>query len=327
MKFSFFSGLVASFAHFLGLKPCFANAVNLSSANNIQINPVNVLWRIEAQEKLDFTASSGSPMNNQKVQFFTAAGVGHYFWANYNSTGSDPGGTGTGHSVAIASGAADSSIATDFSTAISAVSGFSTSVDSSGKVVTVTRTLDTGCGPCTGTTCGLAGVTFTQVRLGQDFNLGLLSGDINPKFAPTNLVIHAHQYGKTPLANFNQGFDKIECTTKLLESDLTKLKTLFSIYGGAVTGGSSEVDGAGLSVLGTNIMVQAARLIFKPVNSTDHTKDFFIALALPIPGSLVFSGENPEELEVTWNGFADLSLNSKINVVGFGNLYQSGLTA
>ena len=314
-------------AQVLGLQARLAFAgQNLSSANNIKINPVNVLWRIEAMEKFDFAGASGSAMNNETIHLFLNDGTQHYFWANYNSTGVDPAESGTGHAVAIASGALDTAIADDFKTAIAAVSGF-TAVRS-GTVVTVCRTLDTGCGEVSDPTCSLTGVVMTQVRRGKDFNLGLLQGDVDPKFGPTNLTITAHQFGKTPLANFNQGFDKIELTTKLLETDLAKLKTLYKVYGGSVTGGSAtDVIGAGTSVLGTNIMVDAARLIFKPVNAADNKSNFNIMLAIPVPGSLVFSGENPEVLEVTWSGFADILSASKINVVNIGDIYQTGLTA
>lgn len=310
----------------LGLRSRMAFATqNQSSVNNIAINPVNVLWRIEAMEKFDFTGSTGVAMNNQTIHLFLNTGVQHYFWANYNSTGADPSESGTGHAVAIATAALDTVIAEDFKVAIAAVTGF-TAVRS-GAVVTVCRVLDTGCGEVSDPTCSLTGVVMTQVRRGKDFNLGLLQGDVDPKFGPTNLVVTAHQFGKTPLANFNQGFDKIELATKLLESDSTKLQTMYKVYGGKVTGGTSDVIGAGTIVLGKNIMVDAARLIFKPVNAVDNTKNFNIMLAIPVPGSLVFSGENPQVLDVAWSGFADTLSNTHINVVCTGDIYQTGLTA
>lgn len=296
---------------------------NLSSVNNVAINPVNVLWRIEATEKFDFTGSSGSAMNNKTIHLFLNTGAQHYFWANYNSTGVDPTESGTGHAVAIASGAIDTAIAEDFKTAIAAVTGFTAT--RSGAVVTVSRTLDTGCGEVSDPTCSLTGVTMTQVRRGKDFNLGLLKGDVTPEFGPSNLVVTAHQFGKTPLLNLNQGFDKLGCKTTLLETDNAKLQAMYKVYGGSVTGGTSNVLGAGTSVLGKNIMVDAARLIFKPVNAVDNTKNFNLALAIPVPGSLVFSGENPQTLEVEWMGFVDLQLDTHINAVFIGDIYQTGL--
>lgn len=302
-------------------------AQNLVSANFIKVNPVNVLWQIEAMEKLDFTGAVAASIQSKYIQLYLLT-TGHYFWVNYNSLGSDPTQTGTGHSVTVAIGDSDTTIATSFTTAIAAITGFTAT--RSGTVVTVCRTLSTGIGEATTPTTnfGSSYLTLTQVRRGKNFNLGLLKGDIDPKFSPTNLVVNAHQYGKTPLLTLNQGFDKIEVATKLLETDNAKLKAMHKIYGGAVTGGSStEVFGAGTSVMGSNILVDAARLIFKPVNASDNTGNMNIALAIPVPGSLVFSGENPEELDVTWMGFADLLMNSYINVISFGDIYQTGLTA
>lgn len=307
-------------------------AQNISSANYIKINPVNVYWQIEAMEILDFTGAVAASIQSKYIQLCLNTLALHYFWVNYNSLGSDPApaGGGTGHSVTVAIGDADTVIAESFKTAVAAVTGFTATRASGTAIVTVCRVLSTGVGEVTdGTTnFGAAYLTLTQVRRGKNFNLGLLKGDVDPKFGPTNLTINAHQYGKTPLATLNQGFDKIELTTKLLETDTAKLKALHKIYGGTVTGGSStDVFGAGTYVLGRNILVDAARLIMKPVNATDNLSNMNIALAIPIPGSLVFSGENPEELEVTWMGFADTLVNSKINVISFGDIYQTGLTA
>jgi hypothetical protein len=214
----------------------------------------------------------------------------------------------------------DTAIAEAFKTAIAAVTGFTAT--RSGTVVTVCRTLDTGCGEVSDPACTLTGVTMTQIRRGKDFDLGLLKGDIDPKFAPTNLTVNAHQYGKTPLLNLNQGFEKIGVTTNLLETDNAKLKAMYKVYGGTLTP-TTEIFGAGTTVLGRNIMVDAARLIFKPVNATSNLHNFNIMLAIPVPGSLVFSGENPQSLEVEWMGFVDTLINSKINAICIGDIYQA----
>lgn len=296
---------------------------NLSSVNNVVINPVNVLWRIEALEKIDFTGATGSGCNNKTLHLFLASGVEHYFWANYNSGGADPVESGTAHAVALSSGITDTNIADAFKTAIAAVTGFTAT--RSGNVVTVCRTLDTGCGEVSTLTCSLPVTSATQVRRGKDFNLGLLKGDVSPEFGPENLVVTAHQYGKTPLLNLNQGFGKLGVKLELLETDSAKLQALYKIYGGSVVGGSSTVYGAGTQVLGKNIMVDAARLIFKPVNASDNKSNFNIMLAIPVPGSLKFSGENPQMLEVEFHGFADLNIDPHVNTVMIGDVYQTGL--
>lgn len=317
-------------ARALGLSPSFARASqNLVSQNNIVVNPVNVLWQIEAMEQLDFTGCVGSAQNNKSIHLFMPDGTEHYFWLNYNSTGSDPLESGTAHAVAVTAGASDTAIALDFKNAIAAVSGFTAALSAANaKVVIVCRTLGTLVGEVSTptTTFTAAGLTLTQIRRGKDFNLGLLKGDIGPKFGPSNFSVLAHQYGKTPLASLNQGFEKIEVALKLLETDAVKLQTLYKIYGGSQSGATTTVYGAGSSVLGKNILIDAARLIFKPVNATDNTKNVNFPLALPVPGSLTFSGENPSELEVTFNGFIDLLLKPNINAMCIGDIFQTGLS-
>lgn len=293
-----------------------------SSSNNIQINPVNVYWQIEAQESFDFSGVVAAALNNDSITLFLPDGTEHYWWFNYNSTGVDPTPGGTGHVVTVAVAASASTIATSFKTAVDAVTGFNATVDG-----TTVKTKREDVGEVEASDADAApSIIMTIIRKGKDFDLGLLQGDLEPSFNPSNLSITAHQYGTTPLASLSQGFESIECETVLLETDKAKLKVLYKIYGGTTTPASgTEIFGAGSAVMGRNMLQEAARLIFKPVNSTDDTGNFNIALALPIPSSMVFSGENPSVLNVAWQGFIDRELDSNINVVSIGDIFQAGL--
>lgn len=293
------------------------------SANNIKINPVNVLWKIEAIDQWDFSNVVASTLGGQYVEMYLPTGAGYYAWFDENNTDVDPAPAGlTAIEVDYALDASPSAIASAFAAAVDAVTGFFASA--SGAVVTVTRD---DVGEVSDASIGTASaVIWTLCRRGKNFDLGLLQGDIEPNFSPSNFVVQAHQYGLTPLAALSQGFEEISVETVLLETAKSKLKELYKIYGGTTTpGGGTEIFGAGTAVLGKNILVDAARLVLKPVNSVNDTENFNIALCVPVPSSMVFSGENPQVLNVTWQGFVDIDFNANINAVSIGDIFQDGL--
>lgn len=292
-------------------------------ANAIKINPVNVYWQIEATDCFDFEGSTAAGLGGKYVTLYLPTGVGYYAWFDENNTDVDPapGGGLTAIEVNYAASASASAIATAFASAVSAVTGFAATA--SGTAVTVVRD---DIGEVTPSTVGnTTTVAIVVSRNGKDFDLGLLEGDVEPSVAPAILDIKAHQFGPTPIASLTQGFEKIECKTVMLETSTSKLKEIYSIYGGSYTpGGGTEIFGAGSASVGRNILTEAARLVLRPVNAVDNTEDMVIMLCIPVPDSLKFSGENPETLTITWKGFLDTSANSNYNAVAFGDVFQDG---
>ena len=298
-----------------------------SSSNNIIINPVNVLWQIEASELLDFTGIVSTTLDGVYFTINSAKDATEYYvWFNLDAGSVDPAPAGkTAIPVAVTTGDSPATIATATQTAIDALGDFSASVVESVKV-SVKRA---AVGEVTDTADVDSGVGVTICRRGKDFDLGLLQGDVEPTFAPANFVVQAQQTGLTPLALLNQGFETLEATTVLQETGKSQLKELYKIYGGAFTpGAGTEVFGAGLAALGKNLLVDGARLVFRPVNtiSDELSYDYNFMLALPIPDTLTFSGENPRVLSVTWSGFVDESIDSRVNAVLVGDASQAGLS-
>lgn len=291
-------------------------------ANAVKINPVNVYWQIEATDCFDFDSATASGLGGQYVTLYLPDGTGYYAWFDENNTDVDPAPGGfTEIEVNYAASATASAIATAFASAVSAVTGFTATAD--GAHVTVVRD---DIGEVTPSTVGTTTtVSIVVSRNGKDFDLGLLEGDVEPSVAPAILDIKAHQFGPTPIASLTQGFEKIECKTVMLETSTSKLKEIYSIYGGSFTpGGGTEIFGAGSASVGRNILTEAARLVLRPVNASDNTEDMVIMLCIPVPDSLKFSGENPETLTITWKGFLDTSANSNYNAVAFGDVFQDG---
>ena len=295
----------------------------MSSATNVAISPVNVKWQIEASEQWDFKNATASGLGGQYVTMNTIVPTAFYAWFDENNTDVDPAPAGkTAIEVNYAAGASPSAIATAFQLAVDGTAGFAASVV--GTVVTVRRTaVGKPVAPTVGTTTTVA---LTICRTGKDFDLGLLQGDIEAAFSPSNFTVVAHQTGVSPRAALFQGFETNEATTTMLETQKSQLEEIYGLYGGSFTpGGGTKVFGVGTSKQGQNLLVDAARLVLRPVNAVSNVDDYNIMLAIPIPDSLVFSGENPRTLSITWQGFLDDQADSRVSALLIGDAAQSGV--
>jgi hypothetical protein len=296
-----------------------------SSVNNIAINPVNVYWKMEQTETWDFTGLTKAGLDAKAFQFYSALNAAaHYIWFDGTGATVDPAiAAFTQHEVTIGTDT-PTAIATAVAAVVTAITGFDAT--SSGPYVTVKRT---AAGETTESFDAAGGdasdIVYTLTRRGRDMDLGLLQGDVECNFQPSNFILTSHQTGLTPLAALNQGFETLECTTTMLETHKANLKELYKIYGGVVQGGTSEVFGVGTASQGKNMMIEAGRLVLKPVNASDDTGNFNFMLAVPVPETLTFSGENPRVLSLTWQGFVDRDFNSKFNAIAIGDIYQTGL--
>lgn len=291
-----------------------------ANANNIQISPVNVLWQAKAIEQVDFAGLTGLDVKGKSFAIYLPTGVGYYVWGDDGvvTDPAEPGLTGLDY-VVSGDAATASALATAAQTAINAVSGFTATV--SGTVVTITRD---SFGQVTPAADIDSGVMITINRSGKDFDLGCLDGDVEFSFAPANFIVNCHQTGVTPRAALFQGAETVEVSTTLLETQKSNLKKLYDVYGGSFTPmAGTEVFGVGTSKQGNNLLVDGARLKLRPVNAVDATQDAVVMLAIPVPESLVFSGENPRTLSVTWQGFVDDTYaQNETNIIAFGDVEQ-----
>lgn len=296
------------------------------SANNVLISPVNVLWRIEASEQINYAGITAASLDAKYWTINSAKdATGYYVWHDLDAGSVDPAPAGlTGIEVDVSTGDSASTIATAVAAAIDALGDFTATASDS--VVTVKRT---AVGEVTDSADVDAGVSISICKKGKDFDLGLLQGDVVPSFAPANFDVQSHQQGVTILSKLFQGIETLEVATELQETTRSKLKEMYKIWGGVFTpGAGTEVFGSGTGQIGKNMLIEAARLVMQPVNSvsTELSYDYNFMLALPVPDTLTFSGENPRILSVTWQGFPDLALaNADTNALVIGDAGQSGL--
>jgi hypothetical protein len=293
------------------------------AATNILIAPVNVLWRIEASEIVDFAGLTGADVKGASFNISTAKdAILHYVWGD-DSVEADPAPAGRTAVPFTVVGDTDTAatLATACAAALDALPGYSATA--SDTTVTISRA---DVGEVTATADTDMGVAITQCRLGKDYDLGLLEGDVEFNYAPSNFIVQAHQTGVTPRAALYQGSETLEVSTTMLETQKSQLDDIYNVYGDTFTpAAGSEVTGIGTSKQGENLLVKAARLVLKPVNAVDDSQNTSLMLAIPVPETLTFSGENPRTLAVTWQGFIDDQIDSRASAFVLGDESQSGL--
>lgn len=295
------------------------------TANNIKIEPVDVQWQIEEQWHITTVADVASSSNNNYFILSTPSGGLFHVWLDVNNTGVDPAPSGsTAIEVNIAVGATAAAIATAIAAAVDAHADFH--AEASGATVTITADAagdvsDWSDGPGGNAT----GFTFSQCQEGGDDYLGLLDGDVEVAFEESLLEVTAHQTGVTLLADLRQGtIATINLTLK--ECDLPNLKKIFSkASGGSYTpSGGTELFGWGVSRQGLSTLLQSRRLIMHPVavDDADLSQDLCFWKAYPLPDTLVFSGENPKTLGVSFKTYIDTGKPEAIRQFAFGDWSQ-----
>ena len=105
------------------------------------------------------------------------------------------------------------------------------------------------------------------------------------------------------------------------------MSEFYKIYGGERTPDTSEIAGVGTGTVGKNLLVDAGRLSFEPVNviSEELNYDITYMLAVPVPSSLVLSGENPRTLTVSFKTYVDTSLDPSNNYLVIGDAGQANM--
>jgi hypothetical protein len=292
-----------------------------TGATNIKIEPVNVSWEMEGEELLSM--SGVSDPDATEFNLFKVDGTKVRAIFDLDNLSVIPA-AGAGEIVIeldVATGDTETQIATKVAAALDADGDLTAT--SSGTNVTVSRV---AIGEVTDAADVDSGVGITICRRGKDFDLGLLEGDVELSFSPANFIVQAHQSGVTPRAALNQGIDTLEVSLTMQETQNANLKEIYKIYGGVFTpGAGTEVFGVGTSRQGNNLLIDAGRLVLRPVNAADATTDKNLMLAIPIPDSLVFSGENPRTLSITWQGFLDDSKDNRVSALLFGDATQTGI--
>jgi len=293
----------------------------MACSNNILISPANAYWKIESNSTYDYAGITAVSLDG-KYYTFSSPTTDYYVWHNLDAGSTDPAPGGTGIEVAVTTGDADTVMAAAAQVAIDAELDFNASV-----VGTVVDVKAVAVGQVTDPVDGDSGVVVSLCRRGKNVDLGLIEGDSELPLEPQIFDVTSQQTGVTPSAALVQGFTA-EPSLVLQETTVSQLDQFYSIYGGTYTPvAGTEITGVGTGTVGKNLLVDAARLEFAPVNAISAELSYSVAYALtvPVPSSLVFSGENPRTLSVAFKAYVDSSLDSRNNFLVIGNAFQSGI--
>jgi len=296
--------------------------MSCNGAGNIKLEPVNVTFEIEHQVSVQAIADDTSSLLDKYFSIYAGDNTQYHVWFNVGAAGADPTPAGsTGIEVTIAVDDTAATVATAIVTAVDAEGDFGAVVVDSTKVLITAAAV----GETTEWADVDSGMTLTVCQEGGTLDLGLLDGDVETSFEEILLSINCHQEGLTPLAELRQGITS-EVSLTMKEGDFDKFKQIFaSTAGGKFTPvAGTEVFGWGDSKQGLNALVQARRLNLNPVanGAADHSRDLTFWKAYPKPDTIVFSGENPQTLSMTFSMYLDDAKDSRIKMFCFGDYTQ-----
>lgn len=296
-----------------------------SSVDNIRIEPINVTWEIEEQTRITCVADVSSSLQSKWLGFQASDGVKYYAWFNVATLGVDPAIAGrTGAAVAIAANASASTVATALAAAIAGIAAGAKFEASASSALVVMTNIDPADVEKTFDGTAATGFTFAQSQQGGSLDTGYIQGDVKSAFEVMTQEIKSHQTGTTLLAELRTGTGATISLT-MEETDVPRIKEVFAtVSGGAYTPpGGTELFGWGTNQQGTNTVIQARRLVFHPVTAgTDRSRDLCFWKALPNPKTLVYSGENPNTIEVEYKTYLDPSKDSTIQHWSMGDWTQ-----
>ena len=161
-------------------------------------------------------------------------------------------------------------------------------------------------------------------------SLGFTDGDIEIPFTEDVVDVLAHQTGSSVQTAIRTG-KNIEVALTLKETSKAAYEYILKQSGSLATasGGASAVIGWGSAKDFTQVLSQAAKLTFHPVTkaAADKSEDVAFWLAYPMPESMVYSGENPSTLSVTFKIYPDAAKADAFKLGVIGNSTSGNFTA
>lgn len=248
--------------------------------------------------------------------------VEYYVW--FDGGGADPAPAGkTAIAVDISGDTSAADVASSLQAAMEAQANFRSkldSADSNNETVIIEGQYK---GAITNQAADVdSGVTITRQREGLGGSLGKTSGGVEISFETQSVQILSDQRAQLPEDEVIQGVTA-ECSMSLMEMSEERFETVV----GSVTGdtytpaGGSQLSGFGDSRLYASLFDLGGELTLHPTRfaASDRAKDVTFWKCAPKPGSLNFSGEDPQVLEVTFTALIDSDVQSAINLVAFGD--------
>jgi hypothetical protein len=292
------------------------------AGSNIKIEPVKIWFANQYQACIHLLQDASATYNNK---YFTIDGDGEnfYVWYNYNAGGTDPAvASRTEIEVAVGVGDTKAEIVAATIAAINAEAGLKAIADErqTDRLILKVLSYAVAGASAIGT---MTSALWSQDVLSSGFfqDLGFTDGDLELTMDQQLVDVTAMQKGSTIIAAIVNGIN-VELAVALKEVTEENLERLIDLTtGSTATSGGSTVRGYGTGQNSRNVLDYAARLILHPVRLADnvYTSDVCMPLAYPKVDSLMFSGENPQMLNLTFRVFGDEFLPAGVDTAMFGD--------
>lgn len=296
------------------------------SAANIKIEPMKVWFAQVPTFCIDVEAETGTNLGGKYFTFSVPGGTKYQPWYDKDNASVAPGAL-SGHTlveVDIVAGDSAADVAAALIAELNTLTDVIALADpkNAGRVIIKAKGYEAVAAPTVGT---LTGHTVESVSLGFFHDFGYTDGDLEVSTEQQVQDINAHQSGVEPITSVINGLNA-ELSVALKEISQENLERLIELTsGGAYTpGGGDKLIGFGSGQNFSNVLDRAGRLILHPVRlvDSDNSQDWCLWLAYPKLDSLVFSGENPELINVTFTAYRDEFIDSNIDKLAYGDHTQ-----
>lgn len=251
----------------------------------------------------------------------------YYVWFNLDAGSVDPAVAGrTGIAIAVTTGELASDVALAMQAVLEAHADIRAkicSTDTTGATVLVEAEWKGAVDNAA--VDGDSGVTITSVVTGLGGDLGKTSGGVEVSMETQSVQITSDQTGSIVLDEVYTG-QTVEATMSLLEMTEARWESIVaSVVGDTYTpSGGTKLIGFGESRLYQSFVDLGGELVLHPsrLAATDRSKDIVLWKSAPKPGTINFSGEEPQTMEVTFTALIDKNIQTSINLMAFGDNQQ-----
>lgn len=293
----------------------------------VTIDPQVFIWGAKLKQTITTIADVAGALHKKYFLLQTRAGGKFAPWIKIADGAAGDPEVPAGYTkveVAVAEGATAATIATALQTAIHALSGISATVD--GSVVTAIDASRGIVDPAEDPAVGGTGFAFAVIKRGIGGQLGYTDGDMEVTPSIETKEINAHQLGNIPVAELitKIGIEGFSLTLK--EVDAEQLENIFSAVGTTQIpdGGTSKITGLGTAKIGQSISEYAEPAFLHPIDADDdeYDGDTCMPCAVPIPGTLKFSGTDEKTATVEFRTFPHSDLPTWCNIIMWGDHSQ-----
>jgi len=302
------------------------------STSNFLLSAADISWGRRERSCVTTVADSSSSLS---ATYFTidtidssGAAVLNYVWFDIDNGSGDPTAAGrVGIEVDISADDTAAVVALALQAKLEAEDNYRAKIDSSNSALVVIDNELIG-SVATATTDFDTGFTFSQDVEGVGGDLGKSNGGVEVSISTNTSVITSDQTGGGDglILDEVQLGAQVEVTLTLIEMTPERWKTVVgSVTGDAFTPSSgTELVGFGESRLYASYLELGGELVLHPTrfDASDRTKNITLWKSAPKPGSVNFSPDEVQGMEITFTALADQEVESAIRLMAFGDNEQ-----